>query len=470
MRFSTKLLSLYLLIYLVVLTVVGITVTENSYQLLRQQEIKRSVSEEQNIYSNVLLYLLNDNQNNEELRNYGLSIVELFSGNNSYLEVFDENLNLLASNSPAIWNQAREELQVAADGEVSILLRHDEQGNYYLFISSLLEAHKQKLVLCMVKDLNYIETQRHDEYLFFMQAGLLGLLASGLLVAACSYWLLRPVRELNKAAQDLAAGSYEQRVSVKGNDEISSLAQQFNRMADEIEGRMEQLQLESVRQQRFVDNLTHESRTPLTSIIGYAELLQKIEYEPAIFQKGLQYIYTEGKRMLNLNNMLLDLTFYREKNFDLVPQPVLPICREVQELTAVRAAEHAITIQICGEELILPLEKDLLKSLLMNLVDNAIKASADGGMIIIGTAREENRKLLYVQDFGRGMEPKELEKIKEPFYRVDKARSRKDGGVGLGVAICNQIAHTLHGALQYESELGRGTTAKIYFIDEETKS
>ena len=289
-------------------------------------------------------------------------------------------------------------------------------------------------------------------------------------MAGCSYWLLRPVRELNKAAQDLAAGSYEQRVSVKGNDEISSLAQQFNRMADEIEGRMEQLQLESVRQQRFVDNLTHESRTPLTSIIGYAELLQKMDYEPAIFEKGLQYIYTEGKRMLNLNNMLLDLTFYREKNFELLPQPVLPICREVQELTAVRAAEHAITIQICGEDLVLPLEKDLLKSLLMNLVDNAIKASPEGSIIMIGIAVEKTRKLLYVQDFGRGMEPKELEKIKEPFYRVDKARSRKDGGVGLGVTICNQIAHTLQGSLQYESELGRGTIAKIYFTDEVTKS
>lgn len=66
--------------------------------------------------------------------------------------------------------------------------------------------------------------------------------------------------------------------------------------------------------------------------------------------------------------------------------------------------------------------------------------------------------------------PKELEKIKEPFYRVDKARSRKDGGVGLGVAICNQIAHTLHGSLQYESELGRGTVAKLYFTDEVAKS
>ena len=465
MKFSTKLLSLYMVIYLVVITVVGITVTENSYQLLRQQEIKRSMSEEQNIYSNVLLYLLNDNQSSDSLSSYGLSIVELFSGNNSYLEVFDQDLNLIASNSPAVWNQQREELQVAADGEVSIILRHDEQGNYYLFISNLIEARQQKLVLCMVKDINYIEVQRREEYQFFMLAGLLGLLASSLFVAAFGYWLLRPVRELDKAAQNIAAGNYDQRVSVNSNDEIGSLAQQFNRMADEIEGRIQQLQLESVRQQRFIDNLTHESRTPLTSIIGYAELLQKVDYDPALFQKGLNYIHSEGKRMLNLNNMLLDLTFYREKNFELLPQPVLPICREVQEIITVRAAERNITIEVQGDDFVLPLDSDLMKSLLLNLVDNALKASNDNSRIIIGTVLNEDAKVLYVQDFGRGMEAKELEKIKEPFYRVDKARSRKDGGVGLGVAICNQIAHTLQGRLDYESEPNKGTTAKIYFTD-----
>lgn len=465
MKFSTKLLSLYMVIYLVVITVVGITVTENSYQLLRQQEIKRSMSEEQNIYSNVLLYLLNDNPSSDSLSSYGLSIVELFSGNNSYLEVFDQDLNLIASNSPAVWNQQREELQVAADGEVSIILRHDEQGNYYLFISNLIEARQQKLVLCMVKDINYIEVQRREEYQFFMLAGLSGLLASSLFVAAFGYWLLRPVRELDKAAQNIAAGNYDQRVSVNSNDEIGSLAQQFNRMADEIEGRIQQLQLESVRQQRFIDNLTHESRTPLTSIIGYAELLQKVDYDPALFQKGLNYIHSEGKRMLNLNNMLLDLTFYREKNFELLPQPVLPICREVQEIITVRAAERNITIEVQGDDFVLPLDSDLMKSLLLNLVDNALKASNDNSRIIIGTVLNEDAKVLYVQDFGRGMEAKELEKIKEPFYRVDKARSRKDGGVGLGVAICNQIAHTLQGRLDYESEPNKGTTAKIYFTD-----
>ena len=106
-----------------------------------------------------------------------------------------------------------------------------------------------------------------------------------------------------------------------------------------------------------------------------------------------------------------------------------------------------------------------MKSLLLNLVDNALKASNDNSRIIIGTVLNEDARVLYVQDFGRGMEAKELEKIKEPFYRVDKARSRKDGGVGLGVAICNQIAHTLQGRLDYESEPNKGTTAKIYFTD-----
>ena len=252
---------------------------------------------------------------------------------------------------------------------------------------------------------------------------------------------------------------------MNSNDEIGSLAQQFSRMADEIEGRIQQLQLESVRQQRFIDNLTHESRTPLTSIIGYAELLQKVDYDPALFQKGLNYIHSEGKRMLNLNNMLLDLTFYREKNFELLPQPVLPICREVQEIITVRAAERNIIIEVQGDDFVLPLDSDLMKSLLLNLVDNALKASNDNSRIIIGTVLNEDARVLYVQDFGRGMEDKELEKIKEPFYRVDKARSRKDGGVGLGVAICNQIAHTLQGRLDYESEPNKGTTAKIYFTD-----
>lgn len=463
MKFSTKLLSLFLLIYLVVLTVVGITVTENSYQLLRQQEINRSMSEEQNIYSNVLLYLLNDSQNSEALTGYGLSIVELFSGNESYLEVFDKDLKLIASNSPAVWNQPREELKVAADGEVSILLRHDEKGDYYLYISSLLEARGQKLVLSMVKDINYIEDLRREEYRFFFMAGVIGMIAAGLLAWASSIFLLRPVRDLSKAAEEIAEGNYEKRVVVNGSDEVSILGNQFNRMADEIEGRMDELQLESTRQQRFVDNLTHESRTPLTSIIGYAELLQKVDYNPELFQKGLQYIHSEGKRMLNLNNMLLDLTFYREKNFALVEQPILPILKEVQEVIGVRAAGQKITLELTGDDFKAAVDKDLLKSLILNLVDNALKASPEETRIIIGTSEEKGRKTVYVKDFGRGMEQKELERIKEPFYRVDKARSRKDGGVGLGVAICNQIAHTLQAELEYESEPGKGTTAKVIF-------
>lgn len=465
MKFSTKIWALYICIYLCVIIIIGYTVTNNSYEQLKQQEITRSVDEEQNISSNVLLYLINNQQMNKEtdLTSYGASIVDLFSSNNSYLEVFGQELQLIATNSPVVWNQERSELQVASTGQTSIILRHDEQGDYYLFVCSNLELEGKSLILCMVKDITYIEAHRQEQYKFFWQVGLIGLVVVGFVVAVLSYVLIKPIRDLNQAAQNIAAGNYTERVMVKSNDEVGTLAQQFNIMADEVENKVEQLQQESVRQQRFVDNLTHEFRTPLTSIIGYADLLKKIDYHPEVFHKGLSYIHSEGRRMLSLNKMMMDLTFYREEHFVLMPNDVLPVCHEVQEIIAVRAAEKEIEIVVKGEDFMLPMEKDLLKSLLINLIDNAIKASTAGAQIFIGTEETKEGKIIYVQDFGHGMEKSELERIKEPFYRVDKARSRQDGGVGLGVAICNQIAESLNGTLHYESEKGKGTKAYILF-------
>lgn len=466
MKFSTKIFSIYIFLYIFVIVAVGITVTSNSYDRLIQQEVNRSVSEEQNIYSNVLLYLMNSQQSSKEdvaLASYGGSIVDLFSGSGSYLEVFDQQLQLIATNSPAIWNQEREELQVAANGQVSIILRHDEQGNYYLFVCSRLEMEEQALLLCLVKDITYIEQYRQDQYRFFVQIGFFGLLLVGAIIAVLSRLLIRPIQKLSTATQNIAEGNYQQRVDITSKDEVGHLARQFNLMADEIESKVQQLELETMRQQRFIDNLAHEFRTPLTSIIGYAELLQKMEYDKGLFDKSLGYIYGEGKRMLGLNKMLMDLTFYRESDVQLESGFVLPICREARETVAVRTAERGISVEIVGEDFELLMERDLLKSLLINLLDNAIKASTEGSKILIGTERREGANCLLVQDFGKGMAQEELERIKEPFYRVDKARSRQDGGVGLGVPICNQIVDRLGGRLDYESVLGQGTTVRMTF-------
>ena len=465
MKFSTKIFSVYLILYVLVISVVAFTVTTNSYNRLLQQEVNRSISEEQNIYSNVLLYLMNSKEN-VALASYGASIIDLFSSSGSYLEVFDENLELIATNSPAFWSGKREELAVAADDQISLISRHDEQGKYYLFICIRLEVEGEELILCLVKDINYIEQYRQDQYNFFAQVALIGLFLVSGIVALVGKLLMVPIHTLREAARNIAAGNYTERVKISSKDEIGDLARQFNIMADEVENKLKEMQLESMRQQRFIDNLAHEFRTPLTSIIGYAELLQKMDYDKSLFDKSLGYMYKEGKRMLNLNEMLLDLTFYREGNLQLEKEWVLPICYEAREIMQVRTVERKIDIEIIGKDFSLFLERDMLKSMLINLLDNAIKASQNGGKIIVRTIDEGQKKIIEVQDFGKGMAEEELELIKEPFYRVDKARSRQEGGVGLGVAICNQIAERLNGVLEYESTLGVGTYARVIFTED----
>lgn len=247
------------------------------------------------------------------------------------------------------------------------------------------------------------------------------------------------------------------------NDEVGNLALQFNLMAAEIESKIQQLEEESLRQQRFVDNLTHELRTPLTSIIGYAELLQKIDYQPETFQKGLGYIYSEGKRMLNLNKMLMELTYYREGELTFENYPMRSLCQEAVDTIAFKAQEMAADIRIEGDDFVLPMAHDLMKSVLINLLDNALKASEQGQVITILLTCGADQNSVAVIDQGRGMKAADLERIKEPFYRVDKARSRQNGGLGLGVAIGSQIIERHGGTLHYSSVEGKGTTATITF-------
>lgn len=465
MNFSVKIFLTNICIYLLVIITVGLTVTENAYVQLKEQEIIRGSAEADNIRSNIDLYLKNSMLLNpySDLVDYGESIVDLFSNTDSFLEVFDQNLQLLATNSPAIWNDSREELSAVGNGQRSFILRHDENGRYYLFVCNQVEVEGQNLIISMVRDITHIDEQRDSQYQYFFRVGFIGLVFVALIVAVCTKILIRPITELNKAAQNISAGNYNERVKIMTNDEVGNLALQFNLMAAEVEGKIQQLEEEAYRQQRFIDNLTHELRTPLTSIIGYAELLQKMEYQPETFNKGLNYIHSEGKRMLNLNRMLMDLTYYREGKLEFEPYLMRTLCQEAIDIISVKAQEQNIYLTLEGEDFILPMARDLMKSVIINLLDNAVKASDTGSSIVIVISKKHDWQVVKIIDQGKGMKLSELERIKEPFYRVDKGRARQYGGLGLGVAIGNQIIERHGGTLQYESALGSGTTAIITF-------
>jgi len=465
MKFSWRIFFLCLGVYVISLTITGIVVTENTYNRLLYAEVERSLEEEVNLHSTLTLYLLNSKRFAQEkihIENYSSNLVDMFNTENNYLEVFDENMNLLATNSTKAWFLPRNELEIALQGQRNFILRRDGEQRF-LFIADVLQVEDEKLILSFIKDITHIDRQRTEQYLFFLKTGIIGLLFVALISWALSKLVIRPIEELSSAAQNIASGNYKDRVKVTGKDEIGFLAEQFNIMADEVEQRINMLENESLRQQRFIDNLTHELRTPLTSIIGYADLLRKVDYDRELFTKSLNYIYSEGNRMLKLANTLMDVILLREKAFKLKKQPVLPLLNEVKGLLNVKAQEKGIQLQVIGEDLELPLEKDLLKGAIINLVDNAIKASRPGTVITLGVEQVQNKPCIYVADQGKGMDELEVRKVKEPFYRVDKSRSRKEGGLGLGLAICEQIVK-VHGAeLVIESQVGKGTKVKIIF-------
>lgn len=464
MKFGRKIFILCLAVYILSLSVTSIVVTENTYRNLLNEEIERSLEEEGNLHSTLQLYLMSTQPLQERiaLKDYSKNLVDLVSTDRNYLEIYDENLELLASNAPRAWFYEREELKVALEGHKNFIIRR-EDGRLYLFVSNLLEIGQEKIVLAMIREITHVEKHRWDQYLFFLKTGLVGLAVVALVTWQSSIFLLRPFQELTATAQSIASGNYHVRTKVKRKDEVGLLAEQFNLMAEEVERKIKQLEEQGQRQQLFIDNLTHELRTPLTSIIGYADFLLKAKYDPAVFHKSLLYIHAEGKRILNLAKKMMDLIFIRENPLQLKEEDVLAILVEVQHIMQVKGEEKGITIEVTGSPAQVPVDKELFKTALINLVDNAIKASSPGQKVILGVKQDNRGTEVFVADQGRGMDEEHVSKVTEPFYRVDQSRSRKEGGIGLGLALVKQIVEKHNAGFAITSKTGVGTTIQIKF-------
>ena len=465
MKFKTKIFLMCIGVYLSALIATSIIVTEKSYNELRDNETNRSIKEEENLHSNITLYLLANRklmENKIDIREYSGTIVDMYSYEEGVLELYDGTLKKLSSRVTEKWNIDRAELQSTLTMGKNYVFRKIN-GKYYIFVSDVIHSDGDRIVMAYIKDITYLQNQRIKQYRFFAEVGIVGLVVVAILINILGKMLISPIETLNDAAAEISSGNYGQRVAVISKDEIGGLAHRFNIMADEVEKKMEELEKEGEKKQRFIDSLTHELRTPLTSIIGYSDLMLNIKYDEEIFNKSVGYINSEGKRMLKMVNYLMDIILVRETSFTKEKQSIHSIFIEVIDIIEVKANSKKIKLMTEGEEMEIFVDKDLIKEALLNLVDNAINASKDGAIVTLGTGIFERKICIYVRDEGRGMTEDEASKVIEPFYRVDKSRSRKEGGMGLGLAICNEIVKLHEGKLKFESEFGKGTTVKIIF-------
>jgi len=217
--------------------------------------------------------------------------------------------------------------------------------------------------------------------------------------------------------------------------------------------------------QDFTANVSHELKTPLTAISGYAELLEGDMVEENQKKSFYHKIRKNSDRLLALINDIIRLSEIdskeHEPNFE--EMDLLALVQECQEELAMNAKQVGVEFQVTGESCPVTGNPDMLKELLENLAQNAIRYNNPGGRVIVSTNRMDQRSLLVVKDNGIGIPASEQERIFERFYRVDKSRSKERGGTGLGLAIVKHIAD-LHGAkIELDSAPGLGTTVTVEF-------
>jgi len=217
--------------------------------------------------------------------------------------------------------------------------------------------------------------------------------------------------------------------------------------------------------QEFTANVTHELKTPLTSISGYAELIETGLATGDDIIRFANGIHKSANRLLTLINDIIRLSELDNEEGEIAMEQInlYQLALTCVEMLGLNAEKHHVTISIQGKESYIEGNRMMIEELLYNLCDNAIRYNNENGTVLVDVHPEEEQVILEVKDTGIGISKKHQERIFERFYRVDKSRSKSTGGTGLGLAIVKHIVEKHHAKLVVESETGQGTTMKVVF-------
>ena len=324
-------------------------------------------------------------------------------------------------------------------------------------IIPLTDQHRLEGIIYIYYPLAKITEMASKEVLILLGSAVIFVLLIGVGVFKGIKHIMKPLKELQNAAEKMAVGNYETRVEVNSKDEIGQLAQTFNKMALSI-------QQEDEAQKKFLATVSHELRTPISYVKGYGEALENGYIDVSQRQETLALIVREANRLEKLTNDLLQLS--RDANqkdaMTLYPLPLAETIREVVQITKQQAQQKAIIMHTdINEDIIINADEEKLKQILINLIENALRYSKEQTEITIRAIKEEDTAIITIQDHGIGIPKEDLPYITERFYRVNKARSRSDGGSGLGLSIVDQLIKEHKGTWHITSELGIGTLVTI---------
>ena len=267
--------------------------------------------------------------------------------------------------------------------------------------------------------------------------------------------IIYPGRNLQKAAGAVMRGDFTQTVNVEHNDEIGQLTQSFNQMTRELK------ELDTL-QSDFIANISHDFRSPLTSIKGYVEAMMDGTIPAEQFEKYLGIVLDETNRLTQMTNNVLDLTKMENGQIELhetifdINETIVKLALSLEQ--RVEEKKIRMNFQFLQEKLYVNADEALIQRVVYNLMDNALKFTSEGDSITIETSIVARKALISVSDTGIGISEQSLPYVFERFHKGDRSRGKDKKGTGLGLAIAKQIITTHHEDIKVFSKVGEGTT------------
>ena len=471
MKFRYKVLLVNIIIIAITLSVSGFFIISRQNRLIMDSEIKNSVTEN-NLIESTLEYSLLDTINSSAqnvrsvLPTYASRVSSgMLASTTSLYVTYDSNIIYTSKGEQTSPSQT--------------LLKNNTPGKRYqivhennkTFIYVMSSIYINDLIINIITKRNITNTMAmiNNNISLYRLYIIVILLISGFIVYIISTFLTRPLEKLNTVTDTFAEGDFTTRSSISTHDEIGLLSEKFNHMADSVENHIVQLNDTLHRRDQFVADFTHEIKTPMTTIIGYADTIRSVELPREDEVKAASYIFSEGKRLEQMSSHLFDLIYLKDGeipktviNTQALGETVIDTMRPSLEKSQMNLISDIDSASIYGDS-------SLLKTVFINLLDNARKYSDNGediyftGHIISSSSNKKDLYEFVVEDHGIGIAKEDIDKICDEFFMVDKSRSRKEGGAGLGMSLVSSILNEHSAQLKIESELGKGTKMKVIF-------
>ncbi|UDK98545.1 HAMP domain-containing histidine kinase [Lysinibacillus sphaericus] len=387
-------------------------------------------------------------------------IILMESRDNTDVVIADRAGKILATSSPHLDIKAylqRLGASVPYDGQV--LENNWQDEKYIATVSPIQKQQKTIGYVFMFQNTDSIHALMERLNKHFLIVGLVSGLVTIVVIIVLSRKLARPLIEMKEATLKMSKGDFTVALSTNGQDELSDLANAIQLLSNDLNHLREE-------RKEFLSSIAHELRTPITFIKGYTDILYKRDLSERDRQKYLRIIIEETNRLSRLIKDLFDLAKMDENAF-VINKECLHMDDFVASIEAkLRPAFHEKQIDLfvqCEAGLTLLADTIRLEQIFLNLLNNALTYCSSGDSTFLQVERNNHFVSIIIKDTGKGIPQKDLPYIFERFYRVDKSRTRANGGLGLGLAIVKELVHAHGGEITVVSEENKGTTFKLLF-------